>query len=230
MQKIKFNGNIKKKKLIDTILKSTLKVNNKFLILQLIDDGDLDCIINKIESDKIYVLKSPINPNGYLTGYEQFINILDNFITYVLNYLNSYEMIKEIISNCIKNSNILLSKKYFYDTENIEYFKYNYNLLIVKIFYNNLIILKNELQNEMNQINLNIEQINLNNKKDASYLTTILSEIVLINKNDYKILSLFTSINKNKYDLYYTWYKILLSKYIKNMDFINAYRNFNNNY
>ncbi len=98
--------------------------------------------------------------------------------------------------------------------------------MISRIFYNNLIILKKSLEEELNKININIKEIDIIDKGDVAYLTKIINEIVFINRNDYKVLSLFTNIDNNKYDLYSNWYGMLLSKYIANIDFIKAYRKY----
>ena len=223
MKKIVLNTYIKRKKIINVIKNNKIRILNKNLMLDILDDGKLDLLIKNITNDKIMVIKSPLVPKGYLTGYEQFVSILDNFISYALNYINSSELIKEIIVRCLSENQILLSKKYFYDPENIEYYKYNFNLSISRIFYNNLIKLNNSLEEELSIININI-----NNKKDISYLTRFLDEIIFINRNDYKILSLFTPIDDKKYDLYLNWYKMLLTKYINNIDFIKIYREYKN--
>lgn len=215
--------------LINAVNDNKKIIIHKFLILELIEDGSLDAYIEKIKENNIKVLKSPLNTKGYLTGYEQFIIILDNFITYINNFVNSPELEKNIIFNCLDNSSILLSDKYFYDNENIEFYKYNFNYAITYIFYDNLLKLQSDLKEELNSINLDINRININNSKDINYLINILEEIILVNKNDYKILSLFTKVEKDNYEKYIFWYKRLLSKYIDNKDFIKEYRKFKEN-
>ena len=48
---------------------------------------------------------------------------------------------------CVNNEHgkVLLSKKYIFDNDNINYFYNKFNLMIINNFYNNLLILKNEL-------------------------------------------------------------------------------------
>ena len=86
--------------------------------------------------------------------------------------------------------------------------------------------MKRDLSDDLNLINLNIKMKDVLDKEEAEYLVGILSEIVFINKNDYKVMSLFTSISENRYELFLGWYKMLFSKYIRNMNFINIYREF----
>lgn len=236
MEKLDFyyNGSSdKKRKLITTIKNSKIKLSNKILILSLIDSGNLDNMINEIKEDNINIIKSPLVPKGYLTGYEQFISVLDKFISYILNLIDSPELIEAIIINCLKNNKILLSRKYVYDNENIDYYKTNYNHLIVNIFYNNLIKMKNDLSEELHRINFNIEKVDLSNNSSSEYLVRLISELVFLNKNDYKLLSLFTNISEKKYNIFLNWYKMLFYKYINNLDFISVYREYNksnNNY
>lgn len=215
--------------LINAINDNKKTIVHKFLILELIEDGSLNDYIKKIKDNKIKVIKSPLNPKGYLTEYEQFIIILDNFIAYFNNHINSPELEKNIFSNCLDNNSILLSDKYFYDNENIEFYKYNFNYAIICTFYNNLLKLQSDLKEELNSINLNINKIDINNSEDINYLINILEEIIFVNKNDYKILSLFTKIEKDNYEKYIFWYKILLSKHIDNKEFIKEYREFKKN-
>ena len=139
MQKNIIYSNEKTKEIINIVKKSQMKISNKYLILDILEDGRLNAIIKKITNDKIFISKSPLLPKGYLTGYEQFISLLDNFSSYILNFVDSPGLIKEIIIKCLSNSDILLSKKYFFDTENIKYYKNNFNILIGRAFYKNLI-------------------------------------------------------------------------------------------
>ena len=219
-----------KKELINVINKTTsIKITNKILIQELISDGALDNLIYKLNNEKVITLKSVLVPKGYLTGYEQFVCLLDNFITHIISVVDSPELIKTIIINCLNvNSNILLSKKYYYDVENISFYEYNYNYMITAIFYDNLVTLKDKLTKELDIIGLYIDKINIEDKNDIHRLTSIIEEIVLVNKSDYKLLSLFTKVNFNRYNLFLDWYSMLINKYQKNKNFIIEYRKLRN--
>lgn len=221
-----FSSN-KKKKLYRAIKKSNLKISNRALILSLLDNDTLDNTIKKIDKSDVKVIKSPLIKKGYLTGYEQFISILDKFISYALDLIYNHELIEIILMN-LSDKKILLSKRYVYDAENIEYYQYNFNYLIVYNFFNNLIKLKKDLSIELKKINLELDNMNLDNIVDTQKLVNIISEIIFINKNNYIISSLFTSISEERYQLFLDWYKFLLHKYIENMNFIYAYREFKN--
>lgn len=226
MQSLVLNFSNKKESLYATINSSKIKISNKFLILNLIESGRLDDMIDKISDDIVIVLKSPLVPDGFLSSYEQFISILDNFISYTLNIIQSFELLEEIVLNCLDNSDILLSKKYYYDSENIEFYRLKFNTLIINIFYKNLLMLKGDIKEELDFINLNVDKIDIYVCNDNMYLINILEEIVLVNKNDYKIMALFRIVDDDKYDMYVDWYKMLLSRYIENIEFIYRYREF----
>ena len=216
----------KKKKLINIIReKSNIKITNKIIIQELINDGSLDNIIYRIDNKKVIIQKSPINPKGYLTGYEQFINILDNFITHVINIVDSPELIMDIIINCLNNDpSILLCKKYYHDAGNLEFYTLKFDILIITIFYKNILMLKDKLTRELEIIHLDIEKIDINDKKDILYLASLIEEIVIVNRNNYKILALFNNISNDKYNLYLDWYCMLILNYEKNIKFILEYR------
>lgn len=227
MRRISFTSSTKNKKIIINIVKNRLiNIRYKYLILDLIEDGVFDQKIQFIEDDKINVLKSPLVPKGYLTTYEQFLSILDNYISFCTNTINSPDHIKQIIINSLKDNDILLSKKYFFDNENIDYYKYNFKYLLCCIFYNNILILKNSLSEELREIKLDIDKLDLNNYNDVSLLTNLLKEISFLNRNSYMLLSLFEDVSDEKKELYIDWYKMLLQKYIKNIDFIKKYRKY----
>lgn len=218
----------KKKKIYKTLKKSKMLISNKIIIMSLLDSGVLDNIINKINESNIQII-SPMIKKGYFTGYEQFISILDKFICYTLDIICNPELVEIILANNKNSKEFLLSNKYVNDVENIEYYKYNFNYLIVKVFFNNIIKVKNDLFEELKELKLEIVKIDLNNKDDVKKLVDIIREIILVNKNDYKILHLFTNISEEKKQIYIDWYKILLHKYITNKEFINSYRKLQKN-
>lgn len=218
-----------KRILINIANNRSYNIVHKYLILDLIETGIFDKKIKLIKKGKIDILKSPLVPKGYLTMHEQFLSVLDNFISYCVNTINSPEHTKQIVINCLRDSDIVLSKKYFFDNINIDYYSYNFKYLLSRIFYNNLIILKNSLSEELEEMHLDIDKIDLNKYSDVSLLTTLLGEISFLNRNSYMLISLFENVSDEKKELYIDWYKMLLQKHIKNIDFIQKYREFQHN-
>ena len=69
--------------------------------------------------------------------------------------------------------------------------------MIINNFYNNLLILKNELTYELDTIDIDLNKFNINNSKDLKKITRILGDICFVNTDrEYMLLSLFNSINK----------------------------------
>ncbi len=230
MERISFTSDRENKRCLINITKNrSYNIVHKYLILDLIETDIFDKKIGLIKKGKINILKSPLVPKGYLTMHEQFLSILDNFISYSTNIINSPEHTKQIVINCLKDSDIVLSEKYFFDNTNIYYYKYNFKYLLCRIFYNNLLILKNSLNEELKELNLDIDKIDLNKYSDVSLLNTLLGEISFLNRNSYMLISLFENVSEEKKELYIDWYKMLLQKHIKNIDFIKKYREFQHN-
>lgn len=217
-----------RKKLIKAINDNEKRIRHKYLILDLIEEKEFERVVALVKKDKIKVIRSPLVPKGYLTGFEHFIFILDDFITHYFNITNSPEDIKIIITNLLKDSDILLSNKYIYDNENISFYQYEFNYLLCKKFYYNLISMKKDLRKELKKIDLSISKISIKNLDDINGLTTLLGEISFINQNSYKIFALFDDIDSTRRELYIDIYKMLLQNYIKNIDFIKKYREFKN--
>ena len=223
----------KKKRLVDILRNGKIHISNKFLILELLNDDDFDVVVDRIDDEMgnscIAITKSPLNMRGSLCGYEHFIIILDNFISCALDVVNNPELVKRVVMNCLKfDSDILLSKKYFFDGNSINYYRNRFCFLISYFFYNNLRILGDDLHDSISAIKLNLDEIDINNDKDVLLLVSFIDELAFINKNDYKVLALFTSVSDDKYKLFIDWYKMLFEKYEKNIDFIYEYRKFRN--
>ena len=106
----------KKNKNKDVINKSDNLINGIFIV-DLLDKGYLDKYMDCLSDNKIYIECPTIIKKKYLTEYEQFLCILDNFITYTINFFSNIELIYIILPLCIANDkdNIFLTKKYFYE-------------------------------------------------------------------------------------------------------------------
>ena len=104
----------KKNKIKDVINKSDNLINGIFIVDHL-DKGYLDKYMDCLSDNKIYIECPTIIKKKYLTEYEQFLCILDNFITYTINSFSNIELIYIILPLCIANDkdNIFLTKKYF---------------------------------------------------------------------------------------------------------------------
>ena len=220
----KKNDNKKNKKeiLLDT-LKGNKFIKNKIIIMSLLEENKLESIINNITDSEIVVLGSSYIKKDKISHLENFLFFLDSFITYVIGIINNYSIITDVIVECLKNkeSSILLEKIYPYDDNNISRIRYNYKLMIISNFYNNL----NRFSNELPDI-FDINNIDMTMEEDIDKLINILEEICFVNKDNYYLLALFTRVEEDNYDIYLSYYERLLDNYKKNMDFIKEYQKF----
>lgn len=92
----------KKNKIKDVINKSDNLINGIFIV-DLLDKGYLDKYMDCLSDNKIYIECPTIIKKKYLTEYEQFLCILDNFITYTINSFSNIELIYIILPLCIAN-------------------------------------------------------------------------------------------------------------------------------
>lgn len=216
---------LKKKKILRIVLNSKY-IQNKNLIFTFLLGDTLDNYIKSLDDNKVNIKINTVIKKGYFTSEEQFLSILDSFITYLSNILNNITLLEKIFSMCINNEHgkVLLSKKYIFDNDNINYFYNKFNLMIINNFYNNLLILKNELTYELDTIDIDLNKFNINNSKDVKKITRILVDICFINTDrEYMLLSLFNSINKINNKILLDHFEILISNYIKNIKFLVEY-------
>ena len=219
----KNDDNKKSKEGLLDIVKESKFIKNKIIIMSLLEENKLDDIISNITDSEIEVPGSSYIKKDKISHLENFLFFLDSFITYVIGIINNYSIINDVIVECLKNkeSSILLEKIYPYDDNNISRIRYNYKLMIVSNFYNNLNRFSHELPDifDINNIDMTIEE-------DIDKLINILDEICFINKDNYYLLALFTGVEEDNYDVYLSYYERLLDNYKKNMDFIKEYQKF----
>ena len=225
---------IRKQNVKNVLLTSNLQ--NIGNIWQLFNDNYLDKFINKL-NDETVIINSYLDKNkNYLTSEEQFLQILDNYITFFNNKF-TFVILREIILKLIfinNNSEFLLCKKYIGDNNQINYFKQNYILFTIETFYKNCQKLYNFLEKDLNSIDININKININNNDDAKKILDILINLCIINKNSYDIIYLFKDIDNNHkmtnsiYDIYVVQWKNLIKNYHQNINFLNEYQKFIN--
>ena len=216
---------LKKKKILRIVLNSKY-IQNKNLIFTFLLGDTLDNYINSLDDNKVNIKINTVIKKGYFTSEEQFLSILDSFITYLSNILNNITLLEKIFSMCVNNEHgkVLLSKNYIFDNDNINYFYNKFNLMIINNFYNNLLILKNELTYELDTIDIDLNKFNINNSKDVKKITRILGDICFVNTDrEYMLLSLFNSINKINNKILLDHFEILISNYIKNIKFLVEY-------
>ena len=218
---------IKQKKDVIKVTKSLNNLMNKVMILDLLSNDKLDELINKLKEEKIKITHPTIFEKKYLTSYEQFLYVLDNFITYMIRVFNNVEIVYTMLPSLIKeNNDILFSKYYFYTSYNTKKYLKGYNKMISYNFYNNCLILEKELTPFFNSLDIKITKLNIDEYSDSMKIVSILEEIYFISRNNYGTVALFEKITDSNYNLMSTQYDRLFYSYEKNFDFIKEYRKF----
>lgn len=217
----------KRKEEIEKLTKSLRNLVNKILILDLLYNDNLYDLIIKLKEEKIRITNPTIIEKKYLTSYEQFLYVLDNFITYMIKIFNSVEIAHTIIPRIIKENNeILFSRYYFYTSYNTRKYIKGFNKMIVNNFYNNCLILKDELSPYYDTLNIKLEKLNINKYNDSIKIILLLEEIFFISRNKYGVIALFEKITKENYKQISTQYDRLFYDYERNIDFVKQYRDF----
>ena len=159
-------------------------INNSSDILSLSKNNEFKKLIDKVDKNKIIKVDSHLIHKKDISGLEQFVFNLDNYISFLkFNLLINQLEIRIILDLTIyNNNNILFSDIYFYDNKDFyieEYkkmfmYKYlkNYNILnkyinIKKLSFDELII---KLNQNKNKAHFYFEDIN----KNLPYYITII--------------------------------------------------------
>lgn len=124
------------------IINSNRKNHYDYIILKLLNNGTINELTNRITDTKVKLKITSLIEKNYLTGNEQFLTLLSNFIYkfkedfYFLN--NNIDCIIEILLQNKKYTKYLLCKKYIGDNKNLPYFSYHTKRLIIYGYYNNI--------------------------------------------------------------------------------------------
>ena len=206
---------------------SSKDILNKSFIIRFLLEDTLDSYIEKLDDDIVLIEIDSFVKKGYLTSEEQFISILDNFITYFLDIVSDVNFGENIFKVCINTKvwDIFLDKKYFYDNDNMEYFYYHFNLVIIDSFYYNLNLFKDDLIYELDSLALDMNRFDVKRKGDVKKVATLLSDICFVNKSrSYMLFSLFNKMDHSR-ELALNHFEILFSNYFKNIKFLMEYHN-----
>ena len=176
----------------DDLLKLALKKQgNGGRIYQLISSGKIDKIIEQITDDKTEAVKSSLIKKGYLTGNEQFIDMLSNFMYYFDMKFPTVDH-KDMMIQLILESQVpefLLCKKYWGDNNNIPYFTYNIDRTIANNFFHNISFVYEP--KVFDKYGINPRKMKLDHKEDLEVIIKFLKELLWTNINEYSIVYLF---------------------------------------
>lgn len=228
----------KTEQLKDEIFNSNQTLQYHYLILKLLNKGNINDLVNKITDTKVKINITSLTKKDYLSGNEQFLSLLSNFIYtfkegfYFLN--NNFDCIVELLLQNPKYNKYILCKKYIGDNQHLPYFSYNIKRLIVYGFYNNIKKLskKSDLIKKFAKDNgLNLRKNLIDSKKGLEALYNTLIKISICNAKELNNILLFEDINHytkqtvSKYKINSQSNKSLIQKY-----YIREWENMINNY
>lgn len=233
---------IKKRKIRKIIINSKT-ISNIGSLLRLLNNDSLENYIINLNGIKVKLNIHTENKRKYLTSNEQFLSMLDSFISFYQNYFyfsKNQDIFLPLILKS-KCSDFLLCKHYRGDNNYINYFYKNYKILIINNFHQNLKQLKKYSNFEIKEIKDIINLDFLEKNDDIDRLFNYLKYLCIANKNKINISYLFENINdylnlpiyknnKNSfnsiYNMYEYQYRDIMLNYNKNSNEIKALRKF----
>lgn len=218
-------------------------------IYQLIQTGKLDKIIDKINDEKTETIVSSIVKKGYLTGNEQFLDIIANFICFFDRYFPTISH-RDYILECIFDSDyipdFLLCKKYWGDNDNIPYFIYQIKRYVIYNFSLTIKKIGNHFNKNVLSLLNNKIDIDLNDEEEVNKIFDLIQNICWTNINSYSLIFLFSNWNKSLLSLeemmkknnndisrtvevvsenFITHFEIVFDNYKKNKSILNYVKN-----
>lgn len=204
---------IKKNKLIRRM--KILNIGNSLLISKIIKSDILDKSIKKINNNSIDYNNKPVLKKEYIDSYNHYIYILDNFIHYFYSNFNSnIDLEYEMLIGCLKeNSDILLCKKYVFDNDNINFYREEYNKIIINCFYYNICTFSDDIDDYLKRLSINIKRIDINNSNDINKILKVLKDIYMYNSDKHVVLSLFNKVDNSTHKFYLDGFEFMFYSY-----------------
>lgn len=201
------------KQLKDEIINNNKNSQHHYLILKLLNQGNINDLVNKITDTKVKISVTSLTKKNYLSGNEQFLSLLNNFIyTFKENFYflnNNFDYIIELLLQNEKYTTYLLCKRYIGDNKNIKYFSYNIKRLTTYGFYYNIkkLAKKSELINQFaKDNNLNLRKNIIDSEEGLDYLYNALLKLSICNAKELNNVLLFED-TKHYYNQFVTKYK-----------------------
>lgn len=192
-------------------------VENKRLIIKLLENGDIDKLISKIDKNqKVYLINFKLFGKNELNGLEQFIINLDAFISYFCDKLLagiSFQYVLATIFLKSKYNYVLLDDRFIYDGgENQKYYYSYFQKMISEQFLDNLMVMKCNVYTFLKNTNINLDRLSYD---DESYYLSyeLLVSLFLTNHSDIVIIisNLLINIRKN-----------YITKYNRNSEYLHS--------
>ena len=169
-------------------------------IYQLIETGKLDKVIDKITDEKTNTIITSIVKKGYLTGNEQFLDVLANFISYFDRNFPTISYRDFMLESMFENDDVpefLLCKKYWGDNDNIPYYTYEMKKFIVSNFRDTLFQTRVHLDRTIWKCMDQHLIVNLDDEKEVEWLFDKMKQLCWTNINNYSLIYLFSNWNKS---------------------------------
>lgn len=222
---MQFMNNIKKQYMINKIKR--LCFHTAYFsgseIYRLLKYDTLKEMIFKIKKGNIKLSSTLLFGKKEITAEEQFVYILNRYITFVKDnfFIGTNEVII-IIEETIKSkySKVLYSKKEFNKLENHKYYYNSFKRMFLEQVFNNFKKLFNEYNNE--PFFKKLSSLSLDNDEDLEQIFLTFKEIINFRHKD--LYYFFENTNNNTYgkDLYIIKWKSLINDYIKSDYYVNS--------
>lgn len=181
----------KREELKELVLK--MNVSNAGIIYQILNSKSIDIILKKITDEKTNIEGKSILKKKYLTGDEQFIVLLNQFVSFfdyhfpTINYKDLHiEYLMEYYF-----PNFLFCKKCCEDNNNLDYFQYEMKKAVVYNFHENIQNLYSEKDKKFWDRVKITKGMNIDDEKNVDNLFKLLKKIALANINDFSTIYLF---------------------------------------
>lgn len=183
------NLNIRKEELKKIALSEK---SNGSVVYQLINDGVLDLVIKKIDDRKTKTIVTSIVKKGYLTGNEQFIDVLCEFIHNFERWFAPLPNKKSYIGLILdyKAPKFLLCKNYWGNNDFIPYYQFNMKKVVVENMYDNIKFIYNEYKDFFKSVGIS-DRLSLKNSKSLNILFKFMQELVWCNYKEYALFYVF---------------------------------------
>lgn len=198
------------------------KIENSIIIFHLLNNNSLDFLISKLKKGKVITNKKFNNGKRYLTKEQQFISLLNQFITiakyqfYFLDNVKFNLILEKFITSNYKE--VFLLKHSWENSEFIDEYNLYFEKTMISNFIFNVKYCNDLFNNIFKKEKIDITSIDLENisEIDINKILNILREVLYTSFFKFEIYELVDMINKDVEFIYRLHYKQLLENHKKN--------------
>ena len=185
------NTKTKREELKELVLK--MNVSNTGIIYQILNSKSIDLMLKKITDEKTNIEGKSLMKKKYLTGDEQFIVLLNHFVSffdYHFPTINDKDLHIEYLMEYYF-PDFLFCKKCCEDNDNLDYFQYEMKKAVVYNFHENIQYLYSEKNKKFWDRVKITKDMDINDKDNVDILFDFLKKIALANINEFSTVYLF---------------------------------------